>query len=223
LAADGAHVWVGYARHREAAEEVVAEIRGAGGSAEAVSLDVSHEGEAEAVCGAVFAASGRLDILANCAALNREAPALGMENEDWDAVLDVNLSGAFELARAAARYMLLGRWGRIINVSSVSATRGGRGQINYAASKAGMESMTRVLALELGRKGILANCVAPGVIETAMSERIRAEHGDRLLEQVAVRRFGKPEEVAEVVSFLASERSSYISGQVIRVDGGLAL
>jgi len=134
-----------------------------------------------------------------------------------------NLDGAFRLCRAAAKYMVLNRWGRIINFSSTSATRGGRGQINYAVSKAGVEAMTRVLALELGRKGVLVNCVAPGVIETDMSARIRQEHGEALRERIAVQRFGRPEEVARVVAFLASEECSYISGQTLHVDGGFSL
>ena len=108
-------------------------------------------------------------------------------------------------------------------MSSISASHGGRGQINYSASKAGLEAMTRVFALELGRKGIMVNCIAPGVVETEMSGRIRSEHGDRLLENIAVHRFGKPEEVAELAAFLASESCSYITGQVIRIDGGMAL
>jgi 3-oxoacyl-[acyl-carrier protein] reductase len=159
----------------------------------------------------------------NCAAANEEAPAAGMEDAAWDRVRALNLDAAFRLCRAAAKYMVLGRRGRIVTFSSVSARRGGRGQVNYAASKAGVEAMTRVLALELGRKGVLVNCIAPGVIETPMSERVRREHGGALAEEIALRRFGRPEEVAACVVFLVSDAAGYITGQTIRVDGGMAL
>jgi 3-oxoacyl-[acyl-carrier protein] reductase len=201
----------------------VSEIAAAGGNGEAIHLDVSSPSESEEACQHIFDVCGRLDILVNCTAIIMEAPALGMEDEAWNRVIEINLTGAFRLCRAAAKYMMLNRRGRIINVSSILSGFGGRGQMNYAASKAGLETMTRVLALELGRKGILANCVAPGVIETKMSERIRQTHEGALLDTIAVRRFGKPEEVAEVVAFIASDASTYVTGQVIRVDGGMGL
>lgn len=223
LASDGVKVFVGFHKNREAAEIGVSKIAAGGGNGEAIHLDVNSSSESEEVCQRIFSVCGRLDILVNCAAVNMEAPALGIEDEAWNRVMDVNLTGAFRLCRAAAKYMMLNRWGRIINVSSISSGFGGRGQMNYAASKAGLESMTRVLALELGRKGILANCVAPGVIETKMSERIRQAHEGALVETIAVQRFGQPEEVAEVVAFIASDASAYVTGQVIRVDGGMGL
>ncbi len=223
LASDGVRVFVGFYKNREAAETGVSKIAAAGGNGEAIHLDITSSSESEEVCQHIFSGCGRLDILVNCAAINMEAPALGIEDEAWNGVMEVNLTGAFRLCRAAAKYMMLNRWGRIINVSSVSSGFGGRGQMNYAASKAGLESMTRVLALELGRKGILANCVAPGVIETKMSERIRQAHKGALVEAIAVRRFGQPEEVAKVVAFIASDASAYVTGQIIRVDGGMGL
>lgn len=223
LAAGGIAVYLGYHAHPEPAERAAAEIRAADGHAEAIRLDLLDAAECDAVCRRIFEREKSLDILVNCAAIDREAPAAGMDDAAWRAVMEANLDGSFRLCRAAAKYMILGRWGRIVNFSSISASHGGRGQISYAASKAAVEAMTRVLALELGRRDILVNCIAPGVIRTRMSERIRTEHGDALLDQIALRRFGEPDEIADVVGFLVSDAARYITGQVIRVDGGMVL
>lgn len=221
LAADGVLVCVGFSQNRQRAESVVQSIQQDGGETEATHLDITSTESCIKACEDIFERHRRLDILVNTAAVNREAPALGMEDDDWSAVLEVNLTGAFRLCRAAGKFMMLNRWGRIINISSISAKLGGRGQINYSAAKAGLERMTEVLALELGRRGITANCVAPGVIESAMSERVVSRHGDEILKFIPANRFGKSSEVAAAVAFLASDEAGYINGHTLRVDGGM--
>ncbi len=223
LASDGIAVHLGYFRHPSVTEALAQEIITSGGQAVTVELDLANKDQIDTVCSGIHTCAGRLDILVNCAGVNREASALGMDDEAWNKVLETNLDGAFRLARSAARHMMLNRWGRIIHVSSIAAVRGGRGQIGYATAKAGLEAMTRVLALELGRKGILVNCVAPGLIETAMTERVRREYGEEILKSISVRRYGRPEEVAAAIAFLASDDAAYINGHTLRIDGGMAL
>ena len=215
LHARGALVVCGYATRRAQAEELAAEL---GGSAVALHPGVDLADAARAVAGH----HGGLDILINAAGVNREGSAVALGAHDWRSVLEVNLDFAFGLTQAVLPHMLRRHHGRIVHLSSIAARAGGRGQINYAVAKAAIERMARVFALEVGRKGITVNCVAPGVIVSDMTERMRAEHGEELLSRIACRRFGQPEEVARAVAFLAGEDAAYINGAVLPVDGGMA-
>lgn len=223
LASEGAHVIVNYRASAAAAESVVAEIRSAGGSAECRCADVRDGAAVGEMVTQIVKQHGRIDVLVNNAGIHHDTLVPAMEDAEWDEVLATNVGGAFRVARAVARPMMLARHGRIINVSSVSGMKGGRGQANYAASKAALEGFTRALAVELAPRGILVNAVAPGVIVTDMSERIRAEGEAEAKSKILLRRFGEPVEVARVIAFLASDAASYITGATIPVDGGFKM
>jgi 3-oxoacyl-[acyl-carrier protein] reductase len=220
LAKDGAQVVVNYATSTDKAEEVVAAIKAEGGKALAMKADVSHLEEVEKMVDAIYEQFGRIDILVNNAGVTRDELLISMEREDWDRVIATNLGGLFNCSKAVAKYMMMQKSGRIINMSSVAGERGGRGQSNYAASKGAVNAFTRSVAMELARKKVTVNAVAPGVVETEMSSEVIRRAQDIILNSVALKRLGQPEEIAKVVAFLASDDSSYITGEVIRVDGG---
>ena len=222
-AAEGARVIVNYARNADAAADVVRGIEAEGGQAALQRADV---GDAEAVNGmidAVLEKYGALDVLVNNAGITRDNLLAVMSDEEWDDVLRVNAGGVFRLCRAVARPMMARKRGRIVNVSSVAGTKGGKGQTNYAASKGAIEAFTRALAVELAPKGINVNAVAPGVIVTEMSAFVREAAGDEVLSRILLKRYGNPEDVARAVVFLASEDAAYITGVTLPVDGGFKM
>ncbi len=206
----------------EAARRVISEIEAAGGSGAAFALDV---GDAEAVAAtmkAVAEALGGIDILVNNAGITRDNLLIRMSPDDWDLVLKVNLKGAFNCTRAAVRPMMSARWGRIINIASVIGQMGNVGQANYAASKAGLVALTKTTAREFASRNITANAVAPGFIQTPMTERLSDKVIEGLADKILLKRLGTPEDVANLVAFLASDDADYITAQTVNVDGGMA-
>lgn len=221
LGQEGAAVAVNYARSADAAEAVAAEIRALGGDAVALQADVSLPEECRRLVEEVVGRWGRLDILVNNAGITRDTLLVRMRDEDWLQVLSTNLGGVFHCTREAARVMLRQRSGRIINVASVAAFAGNPGQANYAAAKAGVIGFTRVVARELGSRGITVNAVAPGYVETDMTRPLPDRLKEEVMARIPVGRFGQPEDVAAAVLFLASPSAGYITGQTLVVDGGL--
>jgi len=223
LAAEGAAVVVNYVRNASAAEELVQAITAQGGKALAVQADIATAEGAEALIKGAIEAFGRVDILVNNAGITRDTLLMRMKEEDWDAVLDTNLKGVFLCTKAVTRHMLKARFGRIINIGSVSGILGVAGQANYSAAKAGMIGFTRAVARELGSRGVTVNCVSPGAIDAGMLLELSAEQREAYLKQIPLERFGKPEDVASAVVFLAGPGADYITGQTLAVDGGLTM
>lgn len=217
LAAHGLHVIVHAHRRPERARQVAAAIIAAGGSAESVAFDV---GDRQASASALdrLVGQGPVQVLVNNAGTHEDAPLAGMSGDQWDRVRVVSLDGFFNVTRPLLLPMLATRWGRIINISSVAGVLGNPGQVNYSAAKAGLHGATRALALEIAPRGVTVNVVAPGIIESEMAAGFSA---DRIAAMVPMKRAGKPEEVAALVAFLASDAAAYISGQIIGVNGGM--
>lgn len=223
MAAEGAHVTFFYRNNEAAATEVLEAGRGRGFTITASKVDVRNPQECEQAVQAVMEDAGAVDILVNNAGITRDGLLAALSAEDVQAVLETNVSGVFNILRPTLPFMISRRSGKVINISSVAGSLGGRGQSNYAASKGAINALTRALAVELAPRKITVNCVAPGVIETEMSATIRDQAPEEVKSRILLRRFGKPEEVANAVWFLASQYADYITGQVLHVDGGFKM
>jgi 3-oxoacyl-[acyl-carrier protein] reductase len=223
LAAMQAHVIVNYVAHQDAAEDTRHSIEATGGEATICGFDVADALGTARAFDAILDDRGRIDILVNNAGVTRDTLVLRMKEEDWQQVLQVNLSGMYHCSKAAIRPMIRQRYGRIINITSIVGIIGNAGQVNYAAAKAGAIGLTKALAREVASRGITVNAVAPGFIETEMTQELSAQAKADLVRQIPLGRWGTPQDVADCVSFLVSSRASYITGQVIQVNGGLSM
>lgn len=223
LADLGARVVVNYSRSAAQAEAIVAKIREKGGEAIAVQADVSDAVQVERLFNAALEAFERVDILINNAGVTKDSLLMRMKEEDWDQVLNINLKGAFLCTRQAAKLMMKQRSGRIINISSVIGVSGNAGQANYAASKAGLIGLSKSAAKELAPRNVLVNTIAPGYIDTDMTDVLSESVKEAILGQIPLKRTGTPEDVAALAAFLCSDAAGYITGQVIHVDGGMIM
>ena len=210
-------------RNESSCGSVAEEIRACGGKAESFAFDVSDSGQVKEKCAEILKKYGAVDILVNNAGITRDNLLMRMSDEEWNAVISTNLSSCFYLSRNLVRAMMGKRWGRIINISSVSGIAGNAGQENYSAAKAGIIGFTKTLARELAARNITANAVAPGFIETDMTAKLPENIMEAAKAAIPLKRFGKPDDIARVCAFLASEEASYITGQVISVNGGLVI
>lgn len=223
LAEAGAKVAFVYHSNQQAADELAQDLTGKGLEVWAVQGDASQKPEADRIVEAVIEKWGKIDILVNNAGIIRDGLLATMSADQWQAVIDNNLTSVFNFCQAVTRPMMSARFGRIVNMSSVSAEFANAGQSNYAASKAGIEGFTRCMATELAKRGVTVNAVAPGFIETDMTQAVMNAAGEKIKQAIPVKRLGKPDDIAHAVLFLANPESSYITGQVLKVDGGLTL
>lgn len=223
LAADGATVVVNYNGSKERAEQAVEEIRALGSEGMVYQCNVADTKAVDAMVKDVIRIYGRLDILVNNAGITRDNLIMRMSEEDFDAVINANLKGCFNTIKAASRQMLKQREGRIINIASVSGILGNAGQANYAASKAGIIGLTKTMARELASRGVTVNAIAPGFVETDMTQVLSDKVKEAAVAQIPLGHFGKPEDIANMAAYLASEKAAYITGQIISVDGGMAI
>jgi len=223
LARAGAKVAFVYQSNAAAAEELVAELKAAGADVVAYKADVRDKASADETVQKVLDAWGKIDILVNNAGIIRDTLLAMMTAEQWGEVIDTNLTSVFNFCQAVTRPMMSARYGRIVNMSSVASEFGNKGQTNYAASKGGIEGFTRCLATELASRGVTVNAVAPGFIETDMTAAVRNAAESEIKKAIPARRLGQPDDIAQAVLFLAGEGASYITGQVLKVDGGLTL
>jgi len=223
FAAEGAKVAFVYRGSKEAADSLVAEVAGKGSTIKAIQCDVTKADEVQKLVEALEKEWGQVNILVNNAGIIKDDLFVRLEPAAWDAVLSTNLGGTYNFCRAVAYSMMRQRRGRIINISSVAAEHVNPGQTNYAASKGAINSFTKALAVELASRGVTVNAIAPGFIETDMSEAVRNKAGDLIKKMIPMRRLGQPQDIAKAAVFLASDEGSYITGQVLTVDGGISL